>query len=229
MKIKNNQVKHKKVRNRVKLLRYVIVAIPAMINSFFVSTMFAVNMSEAWLAANDTVVEQSSDIDSQIINLDITPSAIGTDADLLFKRPGITKQIAVVVTNHSNCEVQLNAFGMVAPTSEEEKAATDTSNYLGTQLQTYLSSIGGVEQENRTHIFLATKNAGGDLVSGDIILFSTTAGDEAIALAPEESITFTVSVEFVETNQSQNEYKHFKNSGGNCSRRFYVECEPIYK
>ena len=204
--------------------------------------------ARAWLAINDAVKSDMDDpLYSQTILLELSEGvdANGESVRLALDKPGSTETYTVQVKNSGNCDLNIISFGLLAPVAEEEAQIPDTSFYLGTQIAAVLSQVNGepfsgtsiealVCNSNGTAVFNQDASVSfvsgtevsldnGKLKAGDIELLSTANGDSKIRIAPGETIGFTVTFTFVETNDNQNDYRNFS---GVCSRRFFAECEP---
>lgn len=177
--------------------------------------------------------------------------ASGGPVRLTLDKPGSTETYTVKVKNSGNCDLDIVSFGLLAPADGEEIPITtaDGKFYLGTQIAAALSRVNGepfsgtssgalVSSSDETLIYDGDTSVNfisgttvsldnGNLIAGDIELLSTSAadGDSKNRIAPGETIEFTVTFTFVETNGNQNDYRDFSKHDGVCSRRFFAECE----
>ena len=216
--------------------------------------------ARAWLAINDAVKSDMDDpLYSQTILLELSEGvdANGESVRLALDKPGSTETYTVQVKNSGNCDLNIVSFGLLAPADGEETpiitaAGVETSIYLGTQIAAVLSQVNGesfpgtsvealVSNSDGTTVFnqgvsvnfisgTTVSLDNGKLKAGDIELLSTANGDSKIRITPGETIGFTVTFTFVETNGNQNDYRNFSKRnfskhGGMCSRRFFAVCE----
>ena len=149
-----------------------------------------------------------------------------------LKAPSDSVEFKIKIENISSRSVLLRGFGLEAPTNEEESPKFENSigYYLSTEIQTSLKavdstpySVGEIDLRGGGFSGEVTAPSYTAAATADRIDYMSIASVDAVQLDPNETIEFTITMTFKESNYNQNVFKNFGGGGanGNCSRRLF--------
>lgn len=151
----------------------------------------------------------------------------GTDA---IACPGDKSVMQIKVTNISQADIVINSIGFNDFTIGTEEIANAKGKYLGTQIYADLMYITNVDTTDYTDVTVINDTTAKAKILDDSLIPSRLAlythGEDDATLEYEEFFIYTIELEFVDSNESQDDYKNFGvDDDGKCERTLYVDYE----
>ena len=153
-----------------------------------------------------------------------TPLADNGSADILrqLHKPGDSYTFRLTATNSSRYNLSVGELGFVRPTpgTDEVPVTENAVNYyFGTQVTATVLAVNGADVVDPVAVPLLTLSEGQPVYT-DILLYEFNS---APTLAPGDSVTFVIRIDFVNLNESQDVYQNFGVENGVCQRRFFLQ------
>ena len=225
------------MKNKLKKINTLIVqkglSLVAVFAMLVVSIVAVIPLSLGWFAKNEQVTANGMHLNAYDAKFSIEyadEKGTKTDLDKIMQKlrvPGQKVTFDITVKNVGLYDVELTSIGLEAPTHADEKPLVKDGGYyyLSTELSTKVDSAKVTK--GKTVSTIATSDGVADrrlrdenLVAGRINYFDWLE-NQSVTLGKGDSITLTVTIEFVDTGEEQNDYKYFA-SKGLCKRSIFI-------